>query len=229
MKAGSKEAALKGRDYAWLAGAVIAGGGVAPVLLLWGLSGTGASEASLLLNLEGVVTMLIAALLFREAVGRRVWVAAALMLAGGLVLSSQPQAGLKLSLHALAIVGACLCWALDNNLTRKISASDPVVLAMVKGLAAGSFNLALAYALGMEFPASADARCRARAGISELRRQPRAVHPGAAASRSRAHRRAFQHRAVHRRRDRDLRLGRAVYRLVRHRPDTDDRPRPGWY
>ena len=154
-EAGSKEAALTGRDYAWLAGAVIAGGGIAPVLLLWGLSGTGASEASLLLNLEGVVTMLIAALLFREAVGRHVWAAAALMLAGGFVLSWQPQAGLKLSLHAVAIVGACLCWALDNNFTRKISASDPVVLAMVKGLAAGSFNLALAYALGMEFPASA--------------------------------------------------------------------------
>ena len=152
-EAGSKEAALKGRDYAWLAGAVIAGGGAAPVLLLWGLSGTGASEASLLLNLEGVITMLIAALLFREAVGRRVWVAAALMLAGGLMLSWQPRAAFELSLHALAIVGACLCWALDNNLTRKISASDPVVLAMVKGLAAGSFNLALAYALGMELPA----------------------------------------------------------------------------
>jgi drug/metabolite transporter (DMT)-like permease len=154
-EAGSKEAALKDWDYAWLAGAVTAGGGIAPVLLLWGLSGTGASEASLLLNLEGVVTMLIAALLFREAVGRRVWAAAALMLAGGFVLSWQPQTGLKLSLHALAIVGACLCWALDNNLTRKISASDPVVLAAVKGLAAGSINLALAYALGMAFPASA--------------------------------------------------------------------------
>jgi len=154
-EAGSKEAALARWDYAWLAGAVIAGGGVAPVLLLWGLSGTGASEASLLLNFEGVITMLIAAALFREAVGRRVWAAAALMLAGGLVLSWQPGTAFELSPHALAIVGACLCWALDNNLTRKISASDPVVLAMVKGLAAGSFNLALAYALGMEFPASA--------------------------------------------------------------------------
>ena len=153
-EAGSKEAAHTGRDYAWLAGAVIAGGGVAPVLLLWGLSGTGASEASLLLNLEGVITMLVAALLFREAVGGRVWAAAALMLAGACVLSWQPRADFALSPHALAIVGACLCWALDNNLTRKISASDPVMLAMVKGLAAGSFNLALAYALGMEFPAS---------------------------------------------------------------------------
>jgi len=151
----SKEARLSGRDHVWLAGAVIAGGVAGPALLMWGLSGTGAAEASLLLNLEGVITTLVAALLFREAVGRRVWTAAALMLAAGLVLSWQPQADLKFSLHALAIVGASFCWALDNNLTRKISASDPVVLAMIKGLAAGSFSLALAFALGLRFPASA--------------------------------------------------------------------------
>ena len=151
----SKEASLGGRDYIWLAGAVIAGGVVAPVLLMWGLSGSGASEASLLLNLEGVVTMLVAALLFREAVGARVWGAAVLMLVAGLVLSWQPQADAKLSLHAIAIIGACFCWALDNNLTRRISANDPVVLAMIKGLVAGSCNLALAFALGLHLSATA--------------------------------------------------------------------------
>src|SRR4029079_1891452 len=111
--------------------------------------GATASAASLLLNLEGVITTLVAAALFREAVGGRIWTAAALMLAAGLVLSWQPEAEIRFSLNAVAIVGACLCWALDNNLTRKISASDPIVLAMVKGLAAGSFNLVLAYALGL--------------------------------------------------------------------------------
>jgi len=152
---GSKEAPLFRQDYVWLAGAVIAGGVAAPILLLWGLAGTGASEASLLLNLESVVTMLVAALLFGEAVGGRVWTAAALMLAGATVLAWDPQAELKLSLHALAIVGACLCWALDNNFTRKIAASDPVALAMIKGLAAGSFNLALALTLGFHVPGTA--------------------------------------------------------------------------
>jgi drug/metabolite transporter (DMT)-like permease len=119
------------------------------------LSGTGASGASLLLNLEGVITTLVAAALFREAVGGRVWVAAALMLAAGLVLSWQPQADFKLSPHAIAIVGACFCWALDNNLTRKISASDPMVLATIKGLVAGAFNLALAFAFGLHVRATA--------------------------------------------------------------------------
>jgi drug/metabolite transporter (DMT)-like permease len=146
------EAPIAAGDYPWLAAAVIAGGVAAPILLLWGLSGTGASEASLLLNLESVVTMLVAALLFGEAVGGRVSAAAALMFAGAMVLSWNPQAELKLSLHAIAIVGACFCWALDNNFTRKISAGDPVMLAMIKGLAAGSFNLALAFALGFRLP-----------------------------------------------------------------------------
>lgn len=152
---GSNEPSLAGHDYLWLAGAILSGGVVAPVLLMWGLAGTGASEASLLLNLESVVTMLVAALLFREAVGGRVWVAAMLMLVAALVLSWQPQAELEFSLHSAAVVGACFCWALDNNLTRKISANDPVVLAMIKGLTAGSCNLALAFALGMHFPATA--------------------------------------------------------------------------
>jgi len=146
------EAPLAVSDYPWLAGAVIAGGIVAPILLLWGLSGASASGASLLLNFEGVITTLIAAAFFREAVGRRMWMAAALMLAAGLVLSWQPQAEFRFSLHAVAIIGACFCWALDNNLTRRISATDPVVLAMIKGFAAGSFNLVLAFALGLHFP-----------------------------------------------------------------------------
>jgi drug/metabolite transporter (DMT)-like permease len=146
------ETSLAARDYPWLAGAVIAGGVIAPILLLWGLSGASASGASLLLNLEGVITTLIAAVLFREAVGGRVWMAAALMLTAGLVLSWQPQAELTFSPHAFAIVGACFCWGLDNNLTRRIAATDPVVLAMIKGLAAGSFNLVLAFVLGLHFP-----------------------------------------------------------------------------
>ena len=147
-----REAPLAARDWGWLAGAILAGGIVAPVLLLWGLSGSGAAETSLLLNFESLITILVAAALFREAVGVRVWYAALVMLAGGVVLAYDPGAPLAFSLQSLAIVGACFCWALDNNLTRKVAAADPVVTAMAKGLAAGSFNLALGLALGGTFP-----------------------------------------------------------------------------
>lgn len=149
---GLREAPLAAPDWGWLAGAILCGGVAAPVLLLWGLSGSGAAETALLLNFENVITALVAAALFREAVGPRVWSAALVMLAGGFVLAYNPAASLAFSPHSLAVVGACLGWALDNNLTRKISGADPVAIAMTKGLAAGAFNLALGLALGGTFP-----------------------------------------------------------------------------
>lgn len=150
-----REAPLAARDWGWLAGAILAGGVLAPVLLLWGLAGSGAAATSLLLNFEAVMTTLVAAVFFREAVGPRVWLAVLVMLAGGAILAYAPEAALALSPQSLAVVGACLCWALDNNLTRKVAGADPVVTAMAKGFAAGSVNLALALALGATLPAPA--------------------------------------------------------------------------
>lgn len=147
-----REAQLTVKDWGWLAGAITAGGVIAPVLLLWGLSGIGAAGASLLLNFEGVITTLVAVVLFREAVSTRVWIAAFVMLCGGFVLAYDLRASATFSLQSLAIVGACLGWAIDNNLTRKVSGADPLVTAMSKGLAAGCFNLGLGFALGGKLP-----------------------------------------------------------------------------
>lgn len=147
-----REAPLAGLDFLWLAGAVASGGVAAPVLLLWGLSGIDASQASLLLSTEGVLTVLIAAAVFREHVGRRIWGGAALMLAAGALLAYSPGATWGVSPHALAIVAACALWGLDNNLTRPISGGDPVTIAMIKGLAAGATNLLLARWVGEPAP-----------------------------------------------------------------------------
>ena len=148
-----REAPLAARDWTWLAGAILAGGVAAPVLLLWGLASGGAAETALLLNFESVVTVLVAALLFREAVGARLWLAALVMIAGGVLLAYDPTSLLAFSPYSFAIVGACLGWAIDNNLTRKVAGADPVAIAMIKGFAAGSFNLALGLALGGTYPA----------------------------------------------------------------------------
>jgi len=149
------EAALSRRDLPWLAGAVVAGGVAAPVVLLWGLRRTLASDAALLLNFETVLTALLAAVIFREAVGRRVWTAAAVMFAAGVLLTYDPAARLAISPHAAAIVLACALWALDNNLTRKISGADPMQIAAIKGLVAGTVNLALGLGAGAALPAAA--------------------------------------------------------------------------
>lgn len=148
----SKEARLELSDYPWLAGAVLAGGIVAPVMLMWGLSGTTASAASLLLNFESVITTLVAAVVFREAVSGRIWIASIVMLSGGLLLSYDPAAYFNLSFNSIAVIGACLMWAIDNNLTRRISATDPTTIAMIKGLAAGVANVSLGQLAGDTVP-----------------------------------------------------------------------------
>lgn len=153
-KAGEeREPGLKGMEFAWLAGIVLSGGVLAPLLLMVGLSGASASGSSLLLNTEGIMTTLIAAALFREAVGPRIWSATFVMLVAGAFLAYEPQVKWGISLNALAVVGSCFMWALDNNLTRHISARDPVMIAMIKGLAAGSVNAGFGWLTGSAAPA----------------------------------------------------------------------------
>src|SRR6185295_2334932 len=141
---GSGGSGLSANDIPWLAGALLCGGVVAPVLLMWGLAGMPGSGASLLLNAEGVFTALIAWFVFRENFDRRIALGMALIVAGAALLSWPAEAGFEASLPALSVLGACLAWALDNNLTRKASLADAGFIAMLKGLAAGTINLALA-------------------------------------------------------------------------------------
>jgi drug/metabolite transporter (DMT)-like permease len=143
---------LSRRDIPWLGAAVILGGIVAPVLLLMGLSSTPGSSASLLLNFEAVFTALLAWFLFHENVDRRIALGFVLIIIGCLVLSWQPGGGFTPTIGWLAIVGACVCWGLDNNLTQKISAGDPLQIAAIKGLVAGVFNVSLACILGNTYP-----------------------------------------------------------------------------
>jgi drug/metabolite transporter (DMT)-like permease len=149
------EAALARRDVPWLALIVLFGGVIGPVLLMIGLSTTPASSAALLLNLEGLATMAIAWIVFRENVDARLLTGAFAILAGALLLSWQGRAGGGLGLGALAIAGACVAWGIDNNLTRRLSAADPVQIAMIKGLTSGAVNLALAFVLGAHLPSVA--------------------------------------------------------------------------
>jgi len=147
------EAPLRATDLPWLALVILAGGIAGPLLLMFGLAQTDAASASLLLNLEGLATMAIAWVIFRENVNGRLLVGAFAILAGAALLSWQGQA--SLSWGAILIAAACLCWGIDNNLTRKLSAVDPMQLTMIKGLAAGTINLVIASATSGALPALA--------------------------------------------------------------------------
>jgi drug/metabolite transporter (DMT)-like permease len=147
------EAPLRRSDLPWLAAVILAGGVVGPLLLMLGLSVTPASSAALLLNVEGLATMGIAWVVFREHTDRRIVLGAMLILVGAVLLSWQGAVE-GVDWGALAIVGACVAWGTDNNLTRKLSAADPVQIAMLKGLVAGIVNLVLAVWHGATLPSA---------------------------------------------------------------------------
>jgi drug/metabolite transporter (DMT)-like permease len=161
------DAPLRRGDLPWLALVVLAGGVIGPVLLMVGLTTTAASTGALLLNLESLATMAIAWLVFRESVDRRLLVGAAAILAGAVLLSWQGGGAGDggLGIGALAIAGACLAWGIDNNLTRKLAAADPVAITLAKGLAAGATNTTLAFALGAAVPAPATIGAAAAVGF----------------------------------------------------------------
>lgn len=148
----AKDAPLRVSDLPWLFLVVLFGGGIAPILLMIGLAHTQSSTASLLLNIEGLATMLIAWLVFKENVDKRLLIGAFAILLGGVLLSFQGGTT-PISLGAIAIFGACLAWGIDNNLTRKLSSSDPLMLALIKGLVAGIVNICLASLYKFQMPA----------------------------------------------------------------------------
>lgn len=146
------EALLTQRDMPWLAGAVLFGGVFGPILLMLGLAHTAASTAALLLNLESVLTAVLAWVVFRENVDWRVLLGMLAIVAGAVLLSWQRQSADTVPWGVAAVAGACLCWAVDNNLTRSVAGGDPVQIAAIKGSVAGAISITIALAIGYRFP-----------------------------------------------------------------------------
>lgn len=150
---GWKGSGLPKDEWLWLFGAIFFGGVAGPVALMFGLTSTTGSTASLLLNLEAVLTAVIAWVVFRENADRRIVIGMTAIVAGGVVLSWSSNANSPTDWIGPVLVGvACLCWAIDNNLTRKVSASDALFLAGSKGIVAGVVNTVLAFSLGATLP-----------------------------------------------------------------------------
>jgi drug/metabolite transporter (DMT)-like permease len=152
LSAQAREQALGKGDWPWLAGAIAAGGILGPVLLMAGLARTDAATASLLLTLEGAATALMAWFIFRENFDRRIAIGMLCLLAGAAVLAWSGAPTLRSALGPLAILGACIAWGLDNNLTRKVSLADPLQIVELKGLIAGPVNVALGLGAGAALP-----------------------------------------------------------------------------
>lgn len=168
--AGAADLRIPRADWPWLLGAIACGGMIGPALLMRGLAQVDGASAALLLNLEGVLTALIAWVVFRENADRGT-VAGMLAIVVGGVLLAWPTGGLDPSggsggpggladpggagsAGVLLIIGACLAWAVDNNLTRKVATNDAMLVALLKGLLAGAANTALALANGSVWPST---------------------------------------------------------------------------
>jgi drug/metabolite transporter (DMT)-like permease len=143
---------LARKDYGWLAGAIACGGVAGPILLMLGLARTPAATASLLLTLEGAATALLAWFVFHENVNRRVALGMAALVGGAAVVSWSGTPTLQSLAGPLAIIGACVAWGIDNNLTRKVSLADPLQIVQLKGLTAGPVNLLLGLWAGGSLP-----------------------------------------------------------------------------
>ncbi|KAB0564318.1 EamA/RhaT family transporter [Pseudomonas palleroniana] len=152
---GWKPSGLAPSEWPWLLGAIVFGGILGPVALMFGLTRTAGATASLMLNLESVLTAVIAWLVFRENADRRIVLGMFAIVLGGVVLSwSDGGATSQDWTGPFAVALACLCWGIDNNLTRKVSASDALFIAGAKGLIAGWVNCSLALYLGAQLPSA---------------------------------------------------------------------------
>lgn len=160
-------AGLVRNDARWLAGATLFGGVLGPLALLFGLRATPAGTASLLLNLESVFTAFVAWRVFGEQIDRRLAAGMALVLAASTVLAWPGQVhGATSVIGPLGIAAACLCWAIDNNLTRKVSDADPRIVVAIKCSVAGAVNLVIALALGARWPGSTMLAASMAVGLS---------------------------------------------------------------
>lgn len=150
---GWQRSGLTAQEWPWLIGAIVFGGVLAPVALMFGLTRTAAATASLMLNLESVLTAVLAWVVFKENADRRIVIGMLAIVLGGIVLSwPHSRSEAQDWIGPLAVAFACLCWAIDNNLTRKVCASDSLFIAGSKGLIAGVVNCSLALMIGVQLP-----------------------------------------------------------------------------
>jgi drug/metabolite transporter (DMT)-like permease len=134
---------LSRRQWLYLAGAIVAGGVAAPLFLAYGICYGTATEVSLLLNFETVATTLLAWMIFHEYIGYRVWIGKTLIVVASILVIFAGSEGVHLSIPGLSVLAACLLWGIDNNLTRELESLPASLLACVKGLSAGIFNVLL--------------------------------------------------------------------------------------
>lgn len=146
-----REKSLERKELPYVIGMVVLDI-AAPILLMAGLSRTTAANASLLNNFEIVATAVIALIFFHEKIGRRLWLAIALVSFASILLTLEDAQSLSFSVGSLLVLGACICWGMENNCTRMLSVKDPAQTVIIKGFGSGIGSLLLGVCLGERAP-----------------------------------------------------------------------------
>lgn len=153
VKRGPSERRLTRKDLPYTVGMIVLDI-AAPIFLMIGLSNTASANVSLLNNFEIVATSLIALLLFKERISRRLWLAIGLITLSSVVLSIEGAGSFQFSGGSLFVILACVCWGFENNCTRMMSESDPLEIVVIKGFGSGIGSLVIAFAAGERLPAA---------------------------------------------------------------------------
>ncbi len=143
---------IRRQDWGWLSAGILTGSILAPVLLIFGLVYSSAAAASLLLNLEGALTALIAWFIFREQFSWRLAAGIVVIILSSMFLSWTNYLEVGVSWGALAVIGACLCWGIDNNLTRQIAERDSLQVATIRSCISGVVSVGIALLMGEAQP-----------------------------------------------------------------------------
>jgi len=148
---GKQEMQLTKKDLPYTLGMVILDI-AAPIFLMIGLSRTTAANVSLLNNFEIVATSIIALLIFKEHIGKRLWIAISLITLSSILLSVEDASSFSFSIGSLYVLAACVCWGLENNCTRCLSKSDPLEIVVIKGFGSGIGSVIIGLAVGEALP-----------------------------------------------------------------------------
>ena len=148
---GKQEMQLTKKDLPYTLGMVILDI-AAPIFLMIGLSRTTAANVSLLNNFEIVATSIIALLIFKERIGKRLWIAISLITLSSILLSVEDASSFSFSIGSLYVLAACVCWGLENNCTRCLSKSDPLEIVVIKGFGSGIGSVIIGLAVGEALP-----------------------------------------------------------------------------
>ena len=125
---------------------------IAPILLMFGIRASHAANVSLINNFEIVATSIIALLIFKEIISKKLWIAIALVTIASVILSFEGTGSFEFNIGSLFVFGACLCWGIENNCTRMISNKSSIEIVVIKGTFSGLGSLIVALAIGESIP-----------------------------------------------------------------------------